>query len=137
MLSYRARVIRKRNSHSLQVCMGKRLVGRKSAQKVTVILIIVADVLVFTSTLIMRDIGGIALSLALTIFCLGSYFYVSKRKKKIRYPLVPPEGRGDIYSPRTDIPRPIIEDFRKIEEKKRKFARINKMIRKERVRKKK
>ncbi len=30
-----------------------------------------------------------------------------------RYPMVPPEGRTDIYFPRTDIPRPIFEDARR------------------------
>ena len=50
------------------------------------------------------------------------------RKKKIQYPLVPPEGKPDWYFPLTNIPRPVIEDFRKIEEKKRRFAKIRKII---------
>jgi len=48
---------------------------------------------------------------------------------KLHYPLVPPEGRTDWYLPTTDIPRPVIEDYRKIEEKKRKFSKLNKMLR--------
>ena len=44
--------------------------------------------------------------------------------------MVPPEGRGDVYLPRTDIPRPIHEDFRRIEEKKRRLEKIRKMTRK-------
>jgi hypothetical protein len=58
-------------------------------------------------------------------------------RRKPQYPLVPPEGKWDMYLPRTDIPRPIIADSREIEEKKRKFAKVNKMTRKKMVRKKK
>jgi len=54
----------------------------------------------------------------------------SRKKKKPQYPLVPPEGKGDTYLPRTDIPRPIYADFREIREKKRKFEKIKKMARK-------
>jgi hypothetical protein len=59
-----------------------------------------------------------------------------EKKKEPRYPLVPPEGRGDVYLPRTDIPRPVYEDFRKIEEKKRSFARVRKMVNKRVIRRK-
>jgi len=50
-------------------------------------------------------------------------------KRQAALPLVPPEGRTDWYLPTTDIPRPVIEDYRKIEEKKRKFSKLNKMLR--------
>jgi hypothetical protein len=59
-----------------------------------------------------------------------------EKKKEPRYPLVPPEGRVDVYLPRTDIPRPVYEDFRKIEEKKRSFARVRKMVNKRVIRRK-
>ena len=51
-------------------------------------------------------------------------------KKKARYPMVPPEGKHDIYFPRTKIPRPVYEDARKMREKKRRLAKIEKMRRK-------
>jgi len=64
----------------------------------------------------------------LAIFSLYMILNQIKNRKKVRYPLVPPEGRLDTYVPRTNIPRPIIEDFRKIEEKKRKFANLRRMM---------
>lgn len=57
-----------------------------------------------------------------------------KTKKHPKYPLVPPEGKGDIYFPRSDIPRPIFEDFRKMREKKRKFDSIRRLMHKKKLR---
>ena len=65
-------------------------------------------------------------AIALTIY----YFYVRLYlKKKARYPIVPPEGKTDIYFPRTDIPRPVYADFRKMKEKKREPEKIKKKTR--------
>jgi hypothetical protein len=58
------------------------------------------------------------------------YFYIRLyRKKKAMYPVVPPEGKTDIYFPRTDIPRPVHADFRKMQEKKQKLEKIKKKMR--------
>ena len=46
------------------------------------------------------------------MYCYLLYRFVYKGAKP-KYPLVPPEGRTDIYFPRTDIPRPIHEDARR------------------------
>jgi len=48
---------------------------------------------------------------------------------------MPPEGRMDIYFPRTDIPRPIHEDVRRYPEffkkkKKKKYKRIRQVKKK-------
>jgi len=57
------------------------------------------------------------------------WFYVRYyKKKKPRYPIVPPEGKADIYS-RANIPRPIHEDFRRMQEKKKRFAKLDKLKR--------
>ena len=68
--------------------------------------------------------------------CLGDYsfhylfLYVRLyQKKEARYPIVPPEGKTDIYFPRTDIPRPVHADFRKMQEKRQKLAKIKKKMR--------
>ena len=67
--------------------------------------------------------------------CLGIvalyvyWFYVRYyKKRKPRYPLVPPEGKADIYS-RANIPRPIYEDFRRMQEKKKRFAKLDRLRR--------
>jgi len=64
------------------------------------------------------------------------YFYFIRhfRKEKLRYPLVPPEGKGDVYLPRTDIPRPIYEDMRRAREQRRKFAKLDKLRRRKKQR---
>ncbi len=49
------------------------------------------------------------------IYCYLIYRSVYKGQKP-KYPIVPPEGRTDIYLPRTDIPRPIHEDARRYPE---------------------
>jgi len=46
------------------------------------------------------------------VYCYGLYRFIQK-KVEPKYPAVPPEGRMDIYSPRTNIPRPIHEDVRR------------------------
>jgi hypothetical protein len=50
--------------------------------------------------------------------------------------LVPPEGKQDMYLPRTDIPRPVFEDFRKMKEKKQRLAKLRRMVQKKTIRKK-
>ena len=74
----------------------------------------------------------LAVAIILASFALGFYLIFTGLRKKTRpkYPLVPPEGKPDIYLPRTDIPRPIYEDFRRMEEKKRKFEKLKKLSRK-------
>jgi len=46
------------------------------------------------------------------LYCYLLYRFVYKGATP-RYPIVPPEGRTDIYFPRTDIPRPVHEDVRR------------------------
>jgi hypothetical protein len=103
----------------------------------TIIAAFIANGLALTSVLLLQNIwaGLIVLGVAaLDVFLLYAGYL---RKRKMQYPLVPPEGKPDMYLPKTTIPRPVIEDFRKIEEKKRKFAKVDKMIRRGRKSKKK
>jgi len=84
-----------------------------------------------TGGILWQNILIILIGLGLGIFYLY-LFYVGYRqkKRKLQYPLVPPEGKGDVYLPRTDIPRPIYADFREMREKKRKLEKLKKMQRK-------
>ena len=61
--------------------------------------------------------------------------YFTRHRRRLEYPMVPPEAKPDIYSPRTDIPRPIHEDIRRMEEKKRRMEKLRKMIHKTRKKK--
>jgi hypothetical protein len=101
-----------------------------------VILALAVNGCALAAAVLLRDIWIALVCLDLMAF-LGYASYVRLRlKRKLRYPLVPPEGKPDMYVPRTDIPRPVTEDYRKLEEKKRKFAGIRKMISKRVARKK-
>jgi len=93
------------------------------------VLVFIANGLALTSAIILQSIWAVIIILGGTVFTLYWFYATRRQKKKPRYPMVPPEGKGDIYFPRTDIPRPIHEDFRRIEEKKRRFEKIRKMAR--------
>lgn len=105
-------------------------IGKKRVWKVGLALTLVATGLAFASMLILQDILGILIIVGVLSVDLYWFFAVYRRRKKPRYPLVPPEGKGDVYLPRTDIPRPIHEDFRLMEEKKKRFAKIDRWRRK-------
>lgn len=101
----------------------------KKTTQFVIILVFVADGLALVSAVLLRSFWGVIICLGGIPFGIYSLYVRSRaRKRRLRYPLVPPEGKPDIYVPRTDIPRPVIEDFRKIEEKRRKFARIRKLV---------
>jgi hypothetical protein len=71
------------------------------------------------------------------LYCYLLYRFVHKAGRP-RYPIVPPEGRTDIYFPRTDIPRPVHEDVRRYPQAFGKKTRWKKRAeRLERMRKKK
>jgi len=60
------------------------------------------------------------------MYCYFLYHFVLKGETA-KYPMAPPEGRMDVYFPRTNIPRPIYEDMQRYPEsfkrKKRKYER--------------
>jgi len=110
----------------------------KKIELLAIILASLATGLALAALVLLQSLLGIIIAMggiALGVFSLILYIR-SAHKKAMQYPLVPPEGKPDIYLPRTDIPRPVIADFRKLEEKKRKFARIRKLIRKKERRRK-
>ena len=111
----------------------------KKIELFAIILVFAANGLALAGLVILQSLWGVIITLGGIAFGICSLFlYVrSARKRKVRYPLVPPEGKPDMYVPRTNIPRPIIADFRKIEEKKRKFAKIRKLVSKRVHRRKK
>jgi hypothetical protein len=89
-----------------------------------------AIVVALAIAIMLESIWAVAIILASS--ALGFYWIFIRfhKKRKPRYPLVPPEGKPDVYLPRTDIPRPIFEDFRRMEEKKRKLEKLKKLSRK-------
>ncbi len=107
---------------------------KKRAVQIGTAFVLVANGLAIASAVILRDIWFVIIVLGIVAFDIYLYYFRFQRKKEPRYPLVPPEGKGDAYLPRTDIPRPIHEDFRRMREKKRRFERIEKLRRKKKKR---
>jgi len=91
---------------------------------------LIAEGLALASAIILQSIWAVVVVIGCSAFSLYCFYVRRYQKKQPRYPLVPPEGKGDIYFPRTDIPRPIHEDFRRMQERKRSLERIRKMVRK-------
>jgi len=123
------------------VTEGKRFLGlgwsrMKKIELFVLILVFVANGLALASAVLLQSIWAVIICLGCNAFSIYSIYVRFVLRRRVRYPLVPPEGKPDMYVPRTDIPRPIIEDFRKIEEKKRRFAKIRKLVSKK-VRKRK
>ena len=106
--------------------MGK---GKKLVLQITIVSALLALGLALASAIILQSIWMIVIVLGAIVFSIFSYVKL-RHKRKQKYPLVPPEGKADIYLPRTDIPRPIHKDFRELREKKRKFDKLKKLIRK-------
>jgi hypothetical protein len=69
--------------------------------------------------------GPPAVLLGSEIIALGLYwFYVRiHRQRKPVHPFGPPDGKPDIYFPRSDIPRPLYEDMRRMLEEKRRLSK--------------
>lgn len=83
------------------------------------------------------NIYGVLASSSLIAVSLYWYYVRYVKKKKPRYPLTAPEGKSDFYLPRTNIPRPVHADFREIDEKRRRLAKIRRLARKKTLKKKK
>jgi len=103
--------------------------GKKLATLIGMSIVFAVEIVWLVIGFLVRSIWWCTVSsgaIVLTIY----YFYVRLYlKKKARYPIVPPEGKTDIYFPRTDIPRPVYADFRKMKEKERRFEKMKRKTR--------
>ena len=101
-------------------------IGKNLVVLIGISTIFVVEGLFLFSGLLIQSIWMCMTSLGIIAFTLY-YFYIRLyQKKEAKYPVVPPEGKTDIYFPRTDIPRPVHADFRKIKEKKQMLEKIKK-----------
>jgi hypothetical protein len=87
-------------------------------------------------TALLAALYGAPLLIGFILYCHFIYRSVYKRIRP-KYPIIPPEGRTDIYFPRTDIPRPIYEDVRRYPKFFRKEKQRGKAERQERMKRKK
>jgi len=110
--------------------------GRIRLYRVLVALVFIVEAIAIMVALPLLPVPAQVALVAIFATQVFIYFYFIRhfRKEKLRYPLVPPEGKGDVYLPRTDIPRPIYEDMRRAREQRRKFAKLDKLRRRKKQR---
>lgn len=79
--------------------------GKKLVLQIGIAIFLFVQGLALVGMILVRSIWGCVIVLGV----IGStiyFFYVRLfQKKEARYPLVPPEGKVDIYFPRTNIPQ--------------------------------
>jgi hypothetical protein len=88
---------------------------------------------IFLPFIYLSVLAQLYLEIAMFSACFLFYNYLiytaTYLRLKRKYPLAPPEGRPDIYFPRTNIPRPVYEDVQRypkfFKKKKQKKARTN------------
>jgi len=100
---------------------------KKRVLQTGITITLITNGIMLASAILVQSIWLYLACLAVTAFTLYFLYVRLHQKKETRYPMAPPEGKMDIYFPRTNIPRPIHEDFRKMQEKKRKLDKIKKM----------
>ena len=117
-------------------CLFKKLKRVLGMWEVLVLVDGSAVAMLVVSIFFVRNLWYIAAGLFFLAFCFHWSHVRYVKKKEPRYPLVPPKGKAGAYLPRTNIPRPVIADFREAEEEKKKLARLKKLQRKKGVRRK-
>ena len=67
----------------------------------------------------------------LGVVCFDLYWvYVrAVRRRRPRYPMVPPEGRADVYFPSSNVPRPVVAEARRFEEERKRFRKLRRRLR--------
>jgi hypothetical protein len=95
----------------------------------TLVLVLLVNMFAMVSAFLLQSILAVLVISGVFVLDLCLYYLRAVKKRRVRYPLVPPEGRGDAYLPRSNIPRPVVEDFRRLHEKQKKFKKLREMMR--------
>lgn len=104
-------------------------IGRNLVVMIGISAIFVVEGLLLVSGILVQSIWMCVIAAGTIAFTLYFFYVRLYQKKEARYPMAPLEGKTDIYFPRTSIPRPIHADMRRMQEKKRRFEKIKKKIR--------
>ncbi len=80
-------------------------------------LLLLLGVCMFAPFILMSILTQLYVGIALFSICFLFYSYLvytaTYLRLKRKYPMASPEGRPDVYFPRTNIPRPIYEDVQR------------------------
>jgi len=104
-------------------------IGRNLVVMIGISAIFIVEGLLLVSGILVQSIWMCVIAAGTIAFTLYFFYVRLYQKKEARYPMAPLEGKTDIYFPRTNIPRPIHADMRRMQEKKRRFAKLKKKIR--------
>jgi len=104
-------------------------IGRNLVVMIGISAIFIVEGLLLVSGILVQSIWMCVIAAGTIAFTLYFFYVRLYQKKEARYPMAPLEGKTDIYFPRTNIPRPIHADMRRMREKKRRFAKLKKKIR--------
>jgi len=105
------------------------LVKKKLLIRILTYAVAAINVLAIIEAIVLSNFWVYYLAGGIMVLDLGFLYVRASLTRKLRYPLVPPAGRTDWYVPTTNIPRPVIADYREIDEKKRRFSKLNKKLR--------
>jgi len=104
-------------------------IGRNLVVMIGISAIFIVEGLLLVSGILVQSIWMCVIAAGTIAFTLYFFYVRLYQKKEARYPMAPLEGKTDTYFPRTNIPRPIHADMRRMQEKKRRFAKLKKKIR--------
>ncbi|MDI6847696.1 MAG: hypothetical protein QMD13_07655 [Candidatus Bathyarchaeia archaeon] len=104
-------------------------IGRKLGALIGIAIVFVVEGLWLFIGFLVQSVWTCVIASGIIAFTIYFLYVRLYQKKEARYPIVPPEGKTDIYFPRTDIPRPVHADFRRMQEKKQKLAKTKRKMR--------
>jgi len=104
------------------------LVKKKLVIRILTYIIAAINLLAIVIAIVLANFWIYYIAGGILVLDLGFFYVRASLTRKLRYPLIPPEGKTDWYLPTTNIPRPVIADFREIEEKKRRLSKLNKKL---------
>jgi hypothetical protein len=111
--------IANRNSFSFKYNIWRTLlVKKKLVIRILTYTVAAINVLAIVIAIVLANFWIYYTAGGIFVLDLGFFYVRASLRRKLRYPLIPPEGRTDWYVPTTNIPRPVIADYCEIEEKK-------------------
>ena len=101
----------------------------KRVLRLWLVLVLLGNGFALLAAAILGSVWLLLAVLGVIVFDLYWFYVRYLKRRKPRYPLVPPEGRADVYFPSSNIPRPVVAEARRFEEKQRKHRKLKRRLR--------